>query len=98
MDRRGQEKRKDERIFTALPVDLGNATGVTRDVSASGVFFEIDSSYRLGSAIEFAVEMDTPGGKMLLKCEGEIVRVEPRGARVGVAVKITESAIEPVRS
>jgi hypothetical protein len=92
-----REQRREERVFTVLPVDLGNGTGVTRDVSASGIFFEIDSNYRLGSAIEFAVEMDTPGGKMLLKCEGEIVRIEPRGPRVGVAVKITTSSLEPVR-
>jgi hypothetical protein len=91
------EQRTEERVFTALPVDLGNGTGVTRDVSASGIFFEIDSNYRLGSAIEFVVEMHTPGGKMLLKCEGEIVRIEPRGPRVGVAVKITTSSLEPVR-
>jgi len=97
VERREHEKRKDERIFAALPVDLGTATGTTRDVSASGVFFEIDANYRLGSKIEFAVEMDTPGGKMLLKCEGEIVRIEPRGARVGVAVKIAESSLEPLR-
>jgi hypothetical protein len=92
-----REQRTEERVFTALPVDLGNGTGVTRDVSASGIFFEIDSNYRLGSAIEFVVEMHTPGGKMLLKCEGEIVRIEPRGPRVGVAVKITTSSLEPVR-
>ena len=84
-------------MFTALPIDLGNAAGVTRDVSASGVFFEIDANYRLGSKIEFAVQMDTPGGKMVLKCEGQIVRIEPRVARVGVAVKIAESSLEPLR-
>ena len=97
MNQRVQDKRRNERILTALPVDLGTATATTRDVSASGVFFEIDASYALDSEIEFTVELDTPGGKMMLKCEGEIVRIEPRGTQVGVAVKITESAIEPVR-
>ena len=29
-------------MCTALPVALGGTTGVTRDVSASGVFFEMD--------------------------------------------------------
>jgi len=41
--------------------------------------------------------MDTPGGKMMLKCHASIVRIEPRGKRVGVAVKITESTLEPVK-
>lgn len=96
MEQREQEKRRDERIFTALPVDLGTATGITRNVSASGVFFEVDATYLLGSTISFTVALDTPGGKMMLKCEGEIVRIEPRDARMGVAVKIVESTLEPV--
>ena len=45
----------------------------------------------------FTVELDTPGGKMRLKRQGEIVRIEPRDKRVGVAVKITESTLEPVK-
>lgn len=97
MDQRDYEKRRDERIFTALPVNLGTATGITRDVSASGVFFETDATYALGNEISFAVELDTPGGRMMLRCEGEIVRIEPRDARVGVAVKIVKSTIEPAR-
>jgi hypothetical protein len=96
VERREHEKRKDERISTVLPVDLGTTTGTTRDVSASGVFFEIEATYRFGAVIEFTVELDTPGGKMLLKCEGEIVRIEPRGQRVGVAVRIVRSTLEPI--
>jgi hypothetical protein len=93
---RESNKRREERVSTALPVDLGTTKGITRDVSASGMFFEADATYALESEITFAVELDTPGGRMLLKCEGEIVRIEPRGARVGVAVKIIDSTLEPV--
>ena len=89
-----REKRTGERVFTALSVSLGTATGVTRDVSASGIFFETDASYALGNLISFTVEFDAPGGKMLLKCRGNIVRIEPRGTQVGVAVKIMESTME----
>lgn len=77
-----------------MPVDLGTATGITRDVSASGIFFEMDASYAVGSTMDLTVEFETPGGKMMLKCHGNIVRIEPRGSRVGVAVKIIESTIE----
>jgi hypothetical protein len=97
VDLRERNKRREERVSTALPVDLGTATGITRDVSASGVFLETDATYALGNEISFAVELDMPGGRMMLRCEGEIVRIEPRGARVGVAVKIVESTIEPVK-
>lgn len=80
-----------------MPVDLGTATGITRDVSASGIFFETDASFTPGSAIDFAMEFDTPGGKMILKCHGSIVRTEVHDSRLGVAVKITESTMEPAR-
>lgn len=97
MHTRDQENRREERVCTALPVDLGTATGVTRDVSATGIFFETDASYAVGSEISLTVELDTPGGKMMLKAHGNIVRIERRDAKVGVAVKIIESTMEPAK-
>ena len=97
MTKGDQDQRREERVSTSLPVDLGTATGITRDVSASGVCFEIDATYALASEISFAVQLETPGGKMRLNCRGSIVRIEPRGSRVGVAVKITESTMETVK-
>jgi len=92
-----KEHRKNERVPTELPVDLGTAKGTTRNVSATGIFFETDASYAFGSSISFAVGLDTPTGKMLLKCHGDIVRIEPRLERVGVAVEITQSVMEEVK-
>jgi hypothetical protein len=87
------EQRREERVPTALQVRLDGATGVTRDVSASGIFFETEASYAEGSEIAFSVDLETPGGKMVLNCKGAIVRVERGQSRIGVAVRITESAI-----
>lgn len=95
MVKRDEEKRCEERVSAALPVDLGSTTGITRDVSASGIFFETDAAYAVGNPISFAVELDAPGGRMILKCHGNIVRIVPRDDKVGVAVKITESKLEP---
>jgi hypothetical protein len=94
MSENNQDKRREERVSAMLSVNVGNAAGIVRDVSASGIFFEIDAAYTLGSSISFAVKLDTPSGFMNLKCLGEIVRIEPRDSRIGVAVKITESAME----
>ena len=80
----------------ALPVSLDGGTGITRDVSASGVFFETDVNYAPGSEISFAIELHGPAGKMMFKCQGLIVRVEDRGSKVGVAAKIIESRLETV--
>jgi len=88
-----QEKRLRERVYTALPVMLGTATGITRDVSASGIFFETDAPDAVGDRISLMVELDTPRGKRMLRCKGDVVRIEPSDTRIGVAVKIIESTM-----
>ena len=88
---------REERVRTARPVHLDQGTGITRDVSASGVFFETDVDYAAGSEISFSIELEGPGGKMMLRCQGQIVRVEQRDGKVGVAAKIIESRLEPVQ-
>lgn len=95
MNKEQPEKRRGQRIHTALPVHLSSAEGITRDVSASGVFFWTTAlSCALGELISFSLELKRPEGKMRLRCQGDVVRTEPRDARVGVAVKIIESTIE----
>jgi hypothetical protein len=89
-----EEKRRHQRIHIALPVVLKDATGVTRDVSASGMFFWTAGDCTPGDLIGFEVELRRVGGNMRLKCQGDVIRTESGSARVGVAVKITESAME----
>lgn len=91
---RVQTRRKEERIVTALPVKLGEVAGITRDVSAAGIFFEIEPACPVGGDISFVLELETPTGIMLLKCKGSVLRTEPKGNKLGVAVRISESVIE----
>jgi hypothetical protein len=89
-------KRREERMSSTRPVRLDRGTGVTRNISASGVFFETNVDYAAGSEISFAIELDDPRGeKVMLRCRGEIVRVEHRDGKVGVAAKIVASKLEP---
>ena len=87
-------KRREERVQAALQVDLDHGTGVTRDVSTSGVFFETDMDCAPGSEISFSIGLDSPGGKLTLQCKGQIVRVERRDGKIGVAAKIVASKLE----
>ena len=87
---------REERVRTARQVHLDHGTGITRDVSASGVFFETDVNHAAGSEINFSIEFDGPTGKMMLRCQGQIVRVEHRDGKVEVAAKIIESRLESV--
>jgi hypothetical protein len=87
--------RREDRERKKLPVKVygDNVKGVTRDLSASGVYFETDSRYQVGSMIKVTIDFDSPQG-MQLECEGTIVRVEGCGSdKVGVAVRMN-----PLRS
>lgn len=87
------QRREHERVPAALPVRVDERIGVTRDVSASGFFFEFDGAAEVGGDIDCEVELDTPDGKLILKCRGTIVRTVANGAKTGVAIKISDSNI-----
>jgi hypothetical protein len=89
-----QEKRKEERVSVKHIVSAKNSRGVTRDISASGVFFELDALFVLGDVVDFVIEFGRQGVNFVLKCIGEVVRLENRDGRVGVAVKISRSVME----
>lgn len=87
--------RRAERIDVALPVRLANRTGLTRNISVGGIYFEMDAAAEAGSEISFDVEMETPLGRMTLRCNGRVVRTEQQNdGRTGVAVKMTDSKLE----
>jgi hypothetical protein len=80
------EQRQAPRYCVEIPVELDDRRGRTHDVSASGVFFEIDEPFAPGALIRFVLVF---GGGLRVRCEGEIVRVEQREGKLGVAVAIT---------
>lgn len=79
-----------------LPVKLKDASGVTRDFSSSGIFFETDRSFTPGQSIEFTIMLDyaDPAGPIHMKCRGEIVRIEESGPKIGVAAVIHSYSFE----
>lgn len=95
---KGTDKREAGRVRTALPVQADGGTGVTRDVSASGIFFETDVSYHIGSKVTVALDLDTPWGKVMLRSDGKIVRVESRDHKVGVAVEFLDPKVSRRRA
>jgi hypothetical protein len=84
-----------EQVTLSLQL-TGGSNGVTRDISASGLYFETDSEQQVGSLIEFEIELDTPGGPMKFKAQGQIVRIEQQGGRTGAGVKLLTSRLVPV--
>ena len=80
-------------------MELKKGVGVTRDFSASGVYFETDQSLAPPEPIEFflILEHSELGPQVRVRCRGEVVRVEPKGEKTGIAVAISSYGFEGVR-
>ena len=94
-----REQRSTRRFSLRLPVTVkfsdGSAeqTAHTRDVSARGICFYMDSTVTEGSEIEFTLTLPpeiTLTESIRVHCKGKVVRVETQapGGRVGIAAVI----------
>lgn len=93
----GVDKRRERRVEASLPVMFVGLDGVkgavTRDVSASGMYFESGTGLAPGALFDLNVDIDTSSGKRILSGRGVIVRVDSINDRFGCAVKILESRL-----
>ncbi len=85
------------RVPSRAPIKMNGKSGVLQDISATGVFFEIDEETEPGSTIQFELELDTPGGKLLVVCSGEVARVVKLKGKLGIGVRIMEQEMRSVR-
>ncbi len=94
-----QEQRATRRFSLRLPLAVKFAEGAqetvahTRDVSARGVCFYMDSSIAEGSEIEFTLTLPpeiTLTESIRVHCKGRVVRVDPGapGGKIGIAAII----------
>ena len=93
-----REQRSTRRFSLRLPVTVkfsdasAEKTAHTRDVSARGICFYLDSSVTEGSEIEFTLTLPpeiTLTESIRVHCKGKVVRVEPQEpGRVGIAAVI----------
>jgi hypothetical protein len=86
MTARLNDRRQYKRTNIRLPVFLDNASGVTRDVSRTGVFLWTNGTYDLGESIGVSMGRTTKSRKFMLRCRGVVFRTEPHGNQVGVAL------------
>jgi len=86
------KKRAAQRIEIEVPVHLEQGSGLTRDVSLSGIYFVTDQNFEEGARIRFTIEFEyaIPGQPMHLDCKAHVVRIEPQGDCLGVAARIED--------
>jgi hypothetical protein len=87
----GQFRRAADRVASKLPVEISGAVGLTKNVSATGVYLETTVDQVPGSRIRFVVDVVVNGENLKMVCAGEVTRVEHRLGTVGVAVKLSSS-------
>ncbi len=102
-----QEKRATRRFALRLPVSVSYAengtqekSAQTRDVSARGICFYVDSAIATGSAIEFILTLPpeiTLTESIRVRCKGKVVRVNDAAldGKVAVAAVIDEYEFLP---
>ena len=95
-------KRATRRFALRLPVSVSytqdgvhEKSAQTRDVSARGICFYLDSSIAAGSVIEFTLTLPpeiTLTESIRVRCKGKVVRVDEGGpeGKVAVAAVIDE--------
>lgn len=92
------DRRQASRYPIRVPIDLGTATGVTRDLSLSGVYFETSRTMDVGSEIHFKCVLEHAGlgEPLVINCSGKIIRVTNLDeSRIGIAAAIDELELAP---
>lgn len=93
------EQRNTRRFQLKLPVAVNSTNGgeidaQTKDVSARGVFFYVDSAMEEGSQIEFTLTLPpdiTLTEAIKVHCVGKVVRVDKKdGSEIGIAAAIEQ--------
>jgi hypothetical protein len=75
---------------------VGGRLATIRDVSACGIYFETTGAFDRGehTTLVFCLRHAIPNDPVLVRCEGDVVRVVPRGPRVGVAITNLSYSVE----
>ena len=82
------DHRAAERFETSLVVDVEGLPARTRNISATGLYFETELEVPLGTVLKMNVQFIHGGRKHWLACEGTVVRVSQEEGHHGVAARL----------
>jgi hypothetical protein len=87
------EQRCEPRETLVLPVRLaGGAQALTRDISPSGMYLELQGSHEVVGPLFFEMQIDQP--RMKFTAEGRVVRVEHHDGNTGIAVMLLSPRLD----
>ena len=83
-----------ERIESNIPLQINGMSSIAKDISATGIFFELDETHEIGSKIQFQLDISTPGGPLVVLCEAQVTRVVKKDGQFGIGAKILNQEIK----
>jgi hypothetical protein len=87
------ERRLHMREDLALPLKLDdNSSGLTRNLSASGLYLEIVGMYRPEGPVVFELET----GRLKFTAQGDVVRLDYGRSKTGVAIKFAFDRLKAI--
>lgn len=95
-ERLQSDHRTAARFETDLAVSVEGLSARTRNISATGVYFETDVDLPLGSRLSLNVQFTHGGRQHWLTCEGEVVRVTHEDGHTGVGARLLTPFFSPV--
>lgn len=84
-------ERGDERFPTELPIETDGFAGMTKNISATGIYFETQASHEVGTRVHLTIDVTVQGEKLKMVCDGFVVRVDQKDGVLGIAAKLEGS-------
>ena len=88
-------QRESERFGVGMEYTLDGKQGQTRDLSATGLSFESDIGYPVGTRIQMTLRYAMDGHNFPLPCEVEVMLVEPEGNGFCIAARFCQPFFPP---
>jgi hypothetical protein len=85
---RPEQYRIADRFDAAIPLALGDALGEVRNISDTGLYFEIDAEQKVGSLVNLTLEFQLGGKPHRVECKAQVVRISNVNGRVGVGARL----------
>lgn len=89
------DQRAAPRFGVGMPYTLDGREGQTRDLSVTGLSFDSETSFAVGSIVDLTLRYGLDGHNFPLQCQVEVVRVEPHGVGFTVAARMCQPFLEP---
>ena len=85
------EQRKSVRYDDVIPLEVKEGKGLIRNSSKHGIYFITDQVLSVGErlGVVMLLELKRYGQVWRLRCDGEVLRVEPTIGKIGIAFAIT---------